>query len=173
MQEGSGKTAGAIPCPQAQSIAPAVDEVNMRFLTFAFLLAALPLPGGRPAHAADGYAPLRPLSACLAPDRARSWHLIDGSRLLVDTGRRHFLLELSWSCNELATHRAITFISRNPGNRICGDIGDAVQPREGGNGVLARCDISRVTPLSRDEAAAELRATETRGEVRLQRSSSD
>lgn len=145
----------------------------MRFFTLAILLAVVSLPGGRAAPAADGYAPLRPLSACLAPDRARSWHLIDGSRLLVDTGRRHYLLELSWSCNELATHRAITFTSRNPGNRICGDIGDAVQPREGGNGVLARCDISRVTPLSDDEAAAELRAAETRGEVRLQRSSSD
>lgn len=139
----------------------------MRFLLPAVLLVTLQLPASSAVRASDGYAPLRPLSACLAPDRARSWHLIDGTRLLVDTGRRHFLLELSWSCNELATHRAITFTSRNPGNRICGDIGDAVQPREGGNGLLARCDISRVTPLSRDEAAAELRAAETRGEVRL------
>ena len=59
-----------------------------------------------PAAAADSplrYAPLRPMSLCLDPDRIRTWHFLDSDEMLVDAGRKHYLLQLSTSCPEL-TH---------------------------------------------------------------------
>lgn len=108
--------------------------------------------------AGQGYAPLRPVSECLDPDRARSWQMLDSNRLLVDAGRRHYLIELAWSCPELGTHADLVFRSHNAGGRVCGDIGDSIVPQGSGGNILGRCDIARIIRISAEQYAAELRA---------------
>ena len=125
-------------------------------LLLAPLLAAAPTPAA--AREGAGHTPLRPISECLDPTRVRGYQVLDSRRLLVDAGRRRYLLTLSWSCNELHTHRALAFDSRNPSGRICGDIGDAVRPREGGGTLIGRCDVGRVELISAADWEAELRA---------------
>ena len=137
------------------------------------MLGAL-LAGGltAPALAGDGsdsgYAPIRPIAQCLDPSRARSWAMLDSSRLLVDAGRSKYLIELSWSCPELATQPALKFSSRAPSGRICGDVGERVR----GGGLPARalqpppgqeagCLISRASRLTAEEYEAELRAADS------------
>lgn len=113
----------------------------------------------------SGYAPIRPISQCLDPSRARSWTLLDSSRLLVDAGRNKYLIELAWSCPELATQPTLKFSSRAPSGRVCGDVGERVL----GGGLPAKaflpppgqeagCLISRASRLTADEYEAELRA---------------
>lgn len=121
-------------------------------------VAAAPTAEGSTAADPPGNRPLRPMSDCLDPSRVRGYRVLDSSRLLVDAGRRRYLLTLSWSCNELGTHRALAFESRNPSGRICGDLGDAVRPREGGGTVLTRCEIGRVELIDQATWDAELRA---------------
>ena len=124
------------------------------------VLLGLPAPARAETAPAEppGERPLRPLSVCLDPSRVRGYQVLDSRRLLVDAGRRHYLLTLAWSCNELHTHRALVFDSRNPSGRICGDIGDALRPREGGGRVIGRCDIGRVELIDKATRDAELRA---------------
>ena len=132
-------------------------------LTGAFLIGAL-LAGVAPSsQAAEGYAPIQPVQSCLDPSRARSWTLLDSSRLLVDAGRKQYLFELAWSCPELATEPTLQFHSRSPHGRICGAIGDRVRgsgtvPSQLPPGQEAGCQISRARLLSREEYDAELRA---------------
>lgn len=113
----------------------------------------------------SGYAPIRPITQCLDPSRARSWTMLDSSRLLVDAGRNKYLIELAWSCPELATQPALRFSTRAPSGRVCGDVGERVRP--GGlpvrafvppPGQEAGCLISRASRLTADEYEAELRA---------------
>jgi hypothetical protein len=99
--------------------------------------------------------PLRPVSECLDPDRARGWHLVDSDEILVDAGRKRFHLQLSPSCPELAFTDTVGFRSGDGIGRICGSAGDTV--------VAARhspiglpCRIVKVTPLTREQYAAKL-----------------
>ena len=99
-----------------------------------------------------GYAPLRPVAECLDPDRARAWHRLSGNQLIVDSGRRAHLLTLSHDCPGLGLGAGIGFVSRNPGGRICGDIGDTVIPSGPPRTLPRGCHVARVTVLT--EAAA-------------------
>lgn len=132
------------------------------------LLAAMP-EAPLAAEPSPRHAPLRPLKACLDPSRARAFHLLRSDRLLVDAGRAHFLLDLAWSCQSLASSHQLEFASANPGRRICGDMHDAVFAAGSAAQGLERCPVSRVTPLSADEYAAELRAQSHQGSVEAQR----
>ncbi|MCK7593844.1 DUF6491 family protein [Pseudomarimonas salicorniae] len=107
---------------------------------------------------APGHRPIRPIGDCIDPSRVRGFHVLDSRTLLVDAGRRRFRVVLSWSCNELHSHRGLAFDTRNPSGRVCGDIGDAVLPREGSGGILGRCDIGEIKPISPEEWEGELRA---------------
>ncbi len=129
------------------------------------LLIVLVAPSAAEEAPPSGYQPLRPISACLDPGRARSIALQGNDRLLVDAGRRHFLIELAWACPQLGNLPELRFEARNPTGRICGDVGDAVtrpQPQRGG---LDRCPISRIQPISRDEYRAELTTARARVSV--------
>lgn len=111
------------------------------------LLVLLALSG-----AATAYEPLRPVSECLDPDRARSWHMIDSDELLVDAGRKRFHLQLATTCPELAFNHTVGFRSGDGVGRICGSPGDTV--------IVARptpigypCRIEKVTPLTKEQFA--------------------
>ncbi len=133
----------------------------MRLLVIILGLAGL-LPSApasaTPPPPAPGSQPLRPISTCIDPSRVRGYSVLDSRRLLIDAGRRRYLVTLAWSCTELHGYRALAFDTRNPSGRVCGDIGDAVLPREGRGGVLGRCDIGRVEAISIEDWEAELRA---------------
>jgi len=106
--------------------------------------------------AGSGYAPLRPLSECLDPGRVRSWQLLDDTRVLVDAGRRHYLVVLTRTCPELGYNTEIQFSNKGPGQRICGDLGEQILPSGSLAGAIRPCDIQRLLRISRDEYEAEL-----------------
>lgn len=118
--------------------------------------AALAAPEGLPAAGrdADGYAPLRPVGECIDPARVRSWALDGDERLLIDAGRRHYLVELSTGCPELGINPFIGFVSRNPSGRICGDIGDRVVPHGSAAAGRGWCPIQRVNVIDEAQYAA-------------------
>lgn len=119
------------------------------------LLIVLSAPTAAADAPASGYQPLRPISACLDPGRARSVALQGNDRLLVDAGRRHFLIDLAWACPQLGNQPELRFEARNANGRICGDVGDAVTSAKPQRGGLDRCPISRIQPISADEYRAE------------------
>lgn len=103
---------------------------------------SFPIPAAEPTR--QGRALV--LSDCLDPGRARSWHLIDHDEILVDAGRRHYHLKLTFSCPELTYNHTIGFRAANGIGRVCGHRGDAIiTPRPS----LLRwsCTIAVVTPL--------------------------
>lgn len=114
--------------------------------------------------------PLRPISACLDPDRARSWHLIDSDEILIDAGRKRFHLQLSQSCPELAFADSVGFHPGNGVGRICGSPGDTVvAPRISPIGIP--CRIIEVTPLTKQQYAARLHSEEpAKGTVQIRES---
>jgi hypothetical protein len=99
--------------------------------------------------------PLRPVSECLDPDRARSWHLIDSDEILVDAGRRRFHLQLSFACPELGYNHTVGFRSGNGVGRICGHQRDVIVTMAPGRR-NSRCGIADVTPLDRKQYEAYL-----------------
>jgi hypothetical protein len=101
--------------------------------------------------------PLRPMSACLDPNRARSWQLIDSDEILVDAGRQKFHLTLASACTDLNYAQAIGFRSGDGIGRVCGGPLDTlVMPRRALIGVP--CRIVKVTPLTKEEYKARLKS---------------
>lgn len=100
-----------------------------------FLLLSAALMGATSAVAGDPVAterpsqhgPIKKLSACLDPQRARSWALLDSNTLYVDAGRRRYLLQLDTSCPELAQARSLSFLSAGGVGRICGNRGEQLR----------------------------------------------
>lgn len=146
---------GSVP-----SIAVCGREVNMLKLTRHCSRLSLALAGaltvggvsaGETSEKPNSYQPLRPLSECLDPSRARAFMLVDGDRLLVDAGRRHYLIELRWSCPSLYNAASLDFRSRNAAGRICGDIEEQVSAPANPALHLDRCRIAKVTRITRDE----------------------
>jgi hypothetical protein len=118
-----------------------------------WLLAAL---AATPAVAAE---PLRPMSACLDPNRARSWQLIDSDEILVDAGRQKFHLTLTPACIDLSYAQVIGFRSGDGIGRVCGGPLDTlVMPRRALIGVP--CRIVKVTPLTKEEYKARMKGSE-------------
>jgi len=94
--------------------------------------------------------PSRPLSACLDPTRARSWHHIDADEILVDAGRQRFHLRLATSCPELDYNHTLVFRSGHGIGRICGNSGDTVLFAQT-NTRHFPCRIVEVTSVSKDD----------------------
>lgn len=121
-------------------------------LVFGLILLSPALAGDAPPR---NYAPLRPIAECLDPGRVRAIQPIQDEQVLVDAGRRHFRLTLQRSCPDLAISTRFGLSSRNPSNRICGDIGDRIVLGRGGV-ARASCGIARVLPISAAAYAAAL-----------------
>jgi hypothetical protein len=83
---------------------------------------------------------------CLDPDFARGWTAIDDHRLLVDTGRHRYRLEVSRSCWNLRWTSFIGFRGDPMSNRVCGTPFDAVLTSD-----RIPCRIERLELLSREE----------------------
>lgn len=112
-------------------------------------------------------APLQPQSACLVPEQVKNWGVIDNRRLVVETlGRRYYDIQLTADCSDLQTRPRISFrdgsaiglvgtsatltkIAGAGGDRICGDIGDAVIPHGSAPGITPACDIARIRRIDR------------------------
>jgi hypothetical protein len=122
-------------------------------LSLAWMLAAL----GAPALAAErpdpGYAPVRPMSECLDPDRARSWHLLDSDEVLVDAGRKRFHLQLQFACPELGHDHTVVFRAGTGIGRLCGHPGDVIVTVPA-RGRRTHCPISSITPLGPEQYEA-------------------
>lgn len=110
--------------------------------------------------------PLRPMSECLDPDRARAWHLVDSDEILVDAGRRKYHLDLQPSCPELGFAVSIGFRSGDGVGRICGSPGDRVV-FERRSPVHVPCRITRVTPLTDEEYRERVQDRPARGQVEV------
>ena len=132
-----------------------------------------------PARAEDQASaqPIRPVSQCLRTDRISDWKVIDDQRLLVKSlGSRYFDIRLSSRCPRLIGTSHIGFRdgvqplmqpSRPAGNapgqnptttdgRICGDIGDAVIPRDGGiDTTQIPCDIASIQRIDAEQWKAQ------------------
>ena len=110
--------------------------------------------------------PLRPMSACLDPDRARSWHLIDSDELLVDAGRQKFHLQLQATCPELNYTHTVGFRSGDGIGRICGSPLDTVVFRNR-SPIDIPCRIARVTPLTKEQFKARMNDEPPEGKVEV------
>jgi len=82
--------------------------------------AAVPTPDPRPRP------PVLRGGECLDPDYIRSFTNLDDQRLLVDAGRRRYLIEVSRSCWNLRFTSFIGFRGDPMFNRVCGTPFDAL-----------------------------------------------
>ena len=110
--------------------------------------AALSLTATSAAVAAEGTpsAPLRPISECLDPHHARGWTIVDGDDIVVDAGRRKFLIHFSSSCQDLNWTRLLQFRTAGGSNRLCGYPNEAVLPNDRG-GISIPCSIASITSI--------------------------
>ena len=125
--------------------------LNLGVTTLALILASA-------AFAAEGTsaAPLRPMSECLDPQQARGWAILDAENIVVDAGRRKFLIRFHASCSELNWTPALQFRTANGVNRVCGHANEAVVPETRG-GIVIPCTIASITLID----AARYRALTT------------
>ena len=114
------------------------------------LIAALVLCAGAfPALAAT---PAQPAAVwlhghdCLDPAQARGYADLDRGRLLVDAGRKRYLVEVTPSCLNLDVAMVIGFRGDPISNRVCGGPMDAVLVRHS-----IPCRIERMQLLSKEE----------------------
>jgi hypothetical protein len=125
-------------------------RLGHNLLLTAALLGPTPAAAGEPVVPnrliRDG--PIRPVSACLDPQRARSWVLLDSNTLYVDAGRRRYLLQLDMSCPELAQARSLSFRTGGGIGRICGHQGEHVQVDSAASWIRA-CRIGGVHIIPR------------------------
>lgn len=118
--------------------------------------------------------PLRPLSECLDPNRARSWYLIDSDEILVDAGRKHFHLQLAPSCPELAFTDTVGFHAGDGIGRICGHATDTVVVPHRRPVIGIPCRIVQVTPLTKQQFSARMKGEEkSKGVVEIREESAD
>lgn len=125
-------------------------------------LAALGAAGTACAAEGTPAAPLRPLSECLDPTQARGWAIVEPDAIVVDAGRRKFLLRFGASCPELEWTTRLQFRTAGGGNRLCGHAREAVLPESRG-GLAIPCtlrsiesiDAARYRALTSPDAAAE------------------
>jgi hypothetical protein len=108
---------------------------------------ALAQAGPSAANADSDYT-LRPQD-CIDPGHVRNWQLLDESRVLVDAGRQHYLIELAAACPELGHNPFLGFISNN--RLICGARGDRLVPHGAADGSRPQCDIRELQPISNEE----------------------
>lgn len=100
------------------------------------------------AHAAQGTPdnPIRPLSECLDPERARGWTSISDDEILVDAGPKKFLLRFARACTDLNFTPVLRFRPSVGNGRICGHSTDAVLGDSRG-GVAMPCTLSSVVSI--------------------------
>jgi hypothetical protein len=93
---------------------------------------------------------------CLNPAHVRGWSLLPDDHVLVDAGKRRFLIELSQTCAGLDHNPFLGFISHRPDSRVCGQRGDQLVPHGSAAGRRPPCPIQRVRLLDDAEYANEL-----------------
>lgn len=123
-----------------------MNNCTLSIATVAFMLTAFGSHATVPAETTQS----RPLSACLDPTRARSWHHIDSDEILVDAGRQRFHLRLATSCPELDYNHTLVFRSGHGIGRICGNSGDRVLFQQSDTRHFP-CRIVEVTSVSKDD----------------------
>lgn len=108
-------------------------------------------------HTRDGRPPLQTLRGadCLKPEFARGFIDLDDRSILVDSGRRRHLIEVSGSCWNLDYASIISFRGDPISNRVCGSAFDAVLVRGS-----PPCRITRMELISKEEYELALRERE-------------
>lgn len=101
------------------------------------LLLASTLVVSMAALAADqtpAYAPLRPVSQCLRPDRVNEWYVVDSSTVIARTGPDHYLVKLQAICPHLGIGQSLRFHANRSNlaagmGALCGEAGETVSSR--------------------------------------------
>jgi hypothetical protein len=117
-------------------------------ITVGLALVLGPLPSS--ATPADGRSQLT-ASECMYPGHVRSWSLLQDSRVLVDAGRRQFVIELQEGCPGLGHNPFLGFITNHPGGRICGQNGDRLIPHGSAATDRSPCAIRDLRAISKDD----------------------
>ena len=117
------------------------------FLSVAGSAHAAPVLEGTPGS------PLRPHSECLDPTQARGWAIVDTDSVVVDAGRRKFLLRFGASCPELEWTNRLQFRTPGGSGRVCGSAFDAVLPESRG-GLVVPCSIESITSIDAERYRA-------------------
>jgi hypothetical protein len=121
----------------------------------ALLLVAATLPASASHRDGQPPAPVLRGADCLDPYMARGFTDLDRNRLLVDAGRRRYLIEVYGSCWNINHATLLVFRGDPIANRVCGTAFDAVIPNGG-----HPCRIERMELLSKDEYKALLQQKE-------------
>lgn len=113
-------------------------------LAAALVLAALPALATDPApDTPDRY--LRG-SECLDPTLVRGFHTLEHNQVIVDGGRRFYLIEVPSTCWNLRFASVIAFRGDLASGRVCGTLHDEILVRG-----EPPCRIQRVSLLTKDE----------------------
>lgn len=125
-------------------------------LLASLLVAAMVAPASA-SHTRDGRPPAPSLRGadCLKPEFARGFVELDDRSILVDSGRRHYLIEVSGSCWNLDYASIISFRGDPISNRVCGNAFDAILVRGS-----PPCRITRMELISKDKYKLVLRERE-------------
>lgn len=99
--------------------------------------------------------PLRPLSECLDPQQARGWSRLDDGTVVVDAGRRKFLIRLPMRCPDLDHTPILNFRPAAGNSRLCGNATEALLGDARG-GVQIPCDIASIESLTPDDYRARM-----------------
>ncbi|MBB5209029.1 DUF6491 family protein [Chiayiivirga flava] len=120
---------------------------------FGLALVALGAAGMAGATEGTPAAPLRPLSECLDPTQARGWAIVEPDAIVVDAGRRKFLLRFGASCPELEWTTRLQFRTAGGSNRLCGYAREAVLPESRG-GLAIPCTLRSIESIDAERYRA-------------------
>lgn len=90
---------------------------------------------------------------CLDPAHVRGWSLLPGDQVLVDAGKRRFVIELVAACPGLEHNPFLGFVSQRTGSRVCGVRGDQLVPHGSAAGGRPPCPIGRLRVVDDAEYA--------------------
>jgi hypothetical protein len=115
--------------------------ISLTVATLALAATAAQVPADTPAQGRNA---IRPVSQCLDPARVRSWQPLDSFRVIVDAGRRRYLVETAAHCTAIAIGTEVTF-KGDLANRLCGDTAEFIESG------ATRCRVSQVLPLTKQQ----------------------
>ena len=118
--------------------------MRQTMLCAALVLAALPALASAPP--ADPPPQFQRGSECLDPHLVRGFHTLDHNQVIVDAGRRYYLIEAAPSCWNLRFASVIAFRGDIASGRVCGAPLDEILVRG-----EPPCRIQRMSLLTKDE----------------------
>lgn len=90
---------------------------------------------------------------CFRSDDIDRFNPVDSRTMVIETyGRQHYKLQLSGACMGIEDAFRIGVKTRAGSSNICGGFDAEILYSDSGSGRLAKCNITDVTPITKEEA---------------------